>query len=443
MSRAALSRQGVGSKAREIHAEEVFEMACEEGRQKSSVLQLPLWGDDTSFHFNPMLLQNCILSPYFQKCCANLKDWNAVIDEIYYEVKSLQVFQVGKQPSTAFCLLLRLLTLRMTSQQLDATVKHTDSPYIRAIGFLYLRYVGQPEQIYKFIEPYLQDSEEFTIERPEQRDAKIITMGSFVRFIFQSRDFYGQTTLPRFPIAIERDLQVKLLAAEKIHERALQHFRSSDRMRQFQTVGCKVLALYGDDENPITWYEAEIDRVITRDDNGPLKYPKFVVTYTEYGNTETVTLGELDVLDGSSSTIAHRDWNQGGYTSSRDRHPTYRDSDLYDEVRRRERKEVEGSGRGSWSRRPPTTKESLAAQSYNSSNKYHISDNRSDCIGKVNSRHNNENPPKNSTEFVPTVTVTTREGNIQRGEHDTHRKRSAEEIATIAEKKRKLLAKYG
>ena len=315
MSRAALWRQEGNAKEREKHAEEVFLHACEVGRRKSSAI--PLWGNDTSFHFNPLLLQNCIQSPYFQKCCEKINDWKALVDEIYYEVKSLQVFQVGKQPSTAFCLLLRLLTLRMTPQQLESTLSHPDSPYIRAIGFLFLRFAGPPDQIFRWIEPYLQDGEEFTVERAEQRDAKVITMGSFVRRLFQSRDYYGQTTLPRLPITVERDVQAKLSEAEKISERAAQHFKNAERMKRFQTIGTKVMALYGDDENPVAWYEAEVDRVITHDDSGLLKYPKFVVTFSEYGNTETVTLGELDVIGGSTDSSRKRKYNDSFNRTSR------------------------------------------------------------------------------------------------------------------------------
>lgn len=437
MSRASSWRQEGGSRGREIRAEEIYETACEEGRRKSSAL--PLWGDDTSFHFNPLLLQNCILSPYFQKCCESLKDWNAVIDEIYYEVKSVQVFQVGKQPSTAFCLLLRLLTIRMTSHQLDSTLKHVDSPYIRAIGFLYLRYVGQPDQIFKWIEPYLHDCEEFTVERAQQRDAKVITMGSYVRFLFQSRDYYGQTSLPRFPITIERDLQVKLLAAEKINERAMQHYNNSDRMKLFQTVGSKVLALYGDDENPVTWYPAEVDRVITHDDNGPLKYPKFVVTFSEYGNTETVTLGELDAISNPSSANI-RDGKFGDeYKDYNHDHRRNQSVDLYDEVRRREREQVASSGRGSWSRRPPTTKESLSSKQHH--NNYVSTDRNVNVSIKSQKFNVHQNRPNRSNEFVPTLSTG---GDFRANEESNHpNKREAEAIASVAEKKRKLIAKYG
>ena len=60
--------------------------------------------------------------------------------------------------------------------------------------------------------------------------------------------------------------ELKLLQAEKVAERAALHFKSDQRMRHFQTLGSEVMALYGDDENPITWYRAVVDRVITRDE---------------------------------------------------------------------------------------------------------------------------------------------------------------------------------
>ena len=45
-----------------------------------------------------MLLQNISKSPYFLKCCNNLNDWNALVDEIYYEVKSLDPWSNGTSP---------------------------------------------------------------------------------------------------------------------------------------------------------------------------------------------------------------------------------------------------------------------------------------------------------------------------------------------------------
>lgn len=43
--------------------------------------------------------------------------------------------------STAFCLLYKLFTLKLTRKQVMGLITHTDSPYIRALGFMYIRYV--------------------------------------------------------------------------------------------------------------------------------------------------------------------------------------------------------------------------------------------------------------------------------------------------------------
>ena len=308
-----------------------------------------------------------------------------------------------------------MLTLRMTAHQMDLTLKHVDSPFIRAVGFLYLRYAGVPEDMWKWIEPYLHDDE---IIQVEQRSGSSIPMGEYVRRLFSERDYYG-TPLPRLPVAVERDLQVKLLQAEEVAERAKLHFKNGSRMAHFQKLGSEVMALYGDEENPLTWYKAVVDRVITRDpeSGASLKYQKFVVTFPEYGNTETVTLGEMDTLDGN--------WKRetpGAPRGSRDRGRGGRD--LYQEVRRRERDTVTAD-RG-WAQRPPSTKNSLS----------HHSRSRTNPL--------DDYPPRSRPDRDrdgPTRPDDSRES--PRQQHQQQRKRTPEEIAAVAEKKRKLMAKYG
>ena len=109
--------------------------------------------------------------------------------------------------------------------------------------------------------------------------------------------------LPRLPIAIERQFKVRLLQAERSEERAKEHLENEAAMQYFQKTGARVMALYGDEENPVTWYDAVVDRVLLRDmESGEMLYrPKFQVTFPEYGNTEVVTLGEID-LPGTHKT---------------------------------------------------------------------------------------------------------------------------------------------
>lgn len=44
--------------------------------------------------------------------------------------------------STAFCLLYKLFTLKLTRKQVMGLITHTDSPYIRALGFMYIRFAS-------------------------------------------------------------------------------------------------------------------------------------------------------------------------------------------------------------------------------------------------------------------------------------------------------------
>ena len=43
--------------------------------------------------------------------------------------------------SSAFCLLYKLFTLKLTKKQVIGLITHKDSPYIRGLGFMYIRYV--------------------------------------------------------------------------------------------------------------------------------------------------------------------------------------------------------------------------------------------------------------------------------------------------------------
>jgi hypothetical protein len=43
--------------------------------------------------------------------------------------------------SSAYCLLYKLFTLKLTKKQVIGLITHQDSPYIRGLGFMYIRWV--------------------------------------------------------------------------------------------------------------------------------------------------------------------------------------------------------------------------------------------------------------------------------------------------------------
>lgn len=187
-------------------------MAEETGKAAN---HLPIWGNEKTMNLNTMILTNIQGSAYFKVTLYKLKTYHQVIDEIYYNVGHLEPWERGSRKvgklnlwptspskltkqsgkytklmnecisllnpfqtsgqvgmcggvrgvgaggivSTAFCCLYKLYTLKLTRKQVYGLLDHTDSPYIRALGFMYLRYTQPPPDLIGWFGPYLCDPE--------------------------------------------------------------------------------------------------------------------------------------------------------------------------------------------------------------------------------------------------------------------------------------------
>ena len=160
-----------------------------------------------SFFFSHFFLSGM----YYKNKCLPLTTVPDLVDEIYYSVTDVEPWLSGAArgtPSTAFCLLHRFCSLRPTLREVRSLLDHADSPYIRAIGFLFLRYVGDPRTVWGLVDPYLADPEEFcpspTQTAPGERapggdqNTQTVTLGAFVRDLFLSHVYY-ETLAPRIP----------------------------------------------------------------------------------------------------------------------------------------------------------------------------------------------------------------------------------------------------
>ncbi|KAI9016396.1 PRP38 family-domain-containing protein [Phycomyces nitens] len=168
--------------------------------------KLETWGNESTMNLNAIIYQNILASPYF-KSLYEKKTFHEIVDEIYNEVYNLSPFLKGTNPSTAYCCLYKLWTLRLTVKQVENLIDHSDSPYIRAVGFLYLRYVCVPAQLWDWFQYYLEDEEEIDLTggpKPQKS-----TIGKLIRMLILEQKFQG-TMLPRIPVPIARDLVQKL-----------------------------------------------------------------------------------------------------------------------------------------------------------------------------------------------------------------------------------------
>ncbi|KAF0695437.1 Aste57867_13725 [Aphanomyces stellatus] len=241
--------------------------------------ELPLHGNQTTYNFNKLLFDNIMNSDYFRKLY-DLRTYHEVVDEIFYRVDHAEPWAAGTSriPSTCFCLLLKFCTMRLTVNQMQGLLKHVDSPYIRCVGFLYLRYTCDPEALWGWYAPYLDDDEEFNAS---SNDKIITTMGAWVRSLLEDINYFN-TILPRIPKKIQDGYKVNLL----LHEQKKKRETENQDIAHLLVKGTKIKALYADEVNAPSMYDAVIDEV----DEDNLVY---WVTFPEYGNTEKVGLGDI------------------------------------------------------------------------------------------------------------------------------------------------------
>ncbi|GBM55339.1 Pre-mRNA-splicing factor 38B [Araneus ventricosus] len=187
---------------------------------------LPLWGNEKTMNLNNLILTNILSSHYFKVNLYQLKTYHEVIDEIYYKVNHLEPWEKGSRKtagqtgmcggvrgvgaggivSTAFCILYKLFTLKLTRKQVVGLINHNDSPYIRALGFMYIRYTQPPADLWDWYEPYLEDEEDVDVKAG---GGQIMTIGEMLRHFLSKLEWFS-TLFPRIPVPIQKDLESKL-----------------------------------------------------------------------------------------------------------------------------------------------------------------------------------------------------------------------------------------
>lgn len=187
---------------------------------------LPLWGNEKTMNLNNLILTNILSSHYFKVNLYQLKTYHEVIDEIYYQVTHLEPWEKGSRKtsgqtgmcggvrgvgaggivSTAFCILYKLFTLKLTRKQVVGLINHADSPYIRALGFMYIRYTQPPSDLWEWYESYLSDPEELDVKAG---GGQTMTIGEMLRHYLSKLEWFS-TLFPRIPVPIQKDLERKL-----------------------------------------------------------------------------------------------------------------------------------------------------------------------------------------------------------------------------------------
>jgi pre-mRNA-splicing factor 38B len=159
-----------------------------------------------SYNLERVLRSNIVYSDYYRQLC-KVTDFMELVDEIYNEVDHCEPWMSGnaRGPSTAFCNLFRLCTMELEDAQITHLIRHRDSPYIRALGFLYVRYVVDHKEMPRWFEPYFADDEPIA-PSPGGRE---VPLGAFVRDLVLDQ-YYFETIFPRIPEVTRRAMAEKI-----------------------------------------------------------------------------------------------------------------------------------------------------------------------------------------------------------------------------------------
>ncbi|RDD41140.1 Pre-mRNA-splicing factor 38B [Trichoplax sp. H2] len=229
-------------------------MAEEDGGRKKNKNKgnvLPFHGSEKTMNLNNMVYTNIISSPYFKNELFTLKTYHEVVDEIYYKVNHLEPWERGSRNlsnqvgmcggvrgvgtggivSTAYCLLYKLFTLRLTRKQVNGLLTHSDSPYIRGLGFMYIRYTQPPADLWDWYESYLEDNEELDVRAG---GGQLITIGELCETMLSKLEWFS-TYFPRIPVPVQKDIRNKLENYRQIKRKTQETLRSRSYDRQSPT----------------------------------------------------------------------------------------------------------------------------------------------------------------------------------------------------------------
>lgn len=380
MSRSALARQEKMRQKQQWLQQQLPQPAVQlDEERKPKANEVPMYGNERTYNLNAMLFENVSNSSYF-KSLYSLRTYHEVVDEIYNRVDHAEPLAKGtsRVPSSCFCLLLKCFTMRLTIKQMQGLLNHGDSAFIRCVGFLYLRYTCPPDKLFEWFEPYLSDSEEFNAS---SNTAEVTTIGKWIRQLIEEQHYFD-TILPRLPKKILDSIKVKLL----IFDRKIKRRFENQRFKRDLRPGTKVRAMYADADNEPAMYDAVIDTVEENE--------MFSVTFPQYGNSERVDLGDIEILRSRSRSRSSSPRYRRHRSRSREL-----TTDLLKQVRERDREKAAAVGKG-YAQRVTTYKDSLSmkADRY-TTRKRSRSRERPSYRSKRPSRSRSRSPPRRREEY--------------------------------------------
>jgi len=194
-------------------------------KKKKVPNSLTPYGNERTMNLNSLVLTNIQNSIYFKYNLYDINTYHGVLEEISKKVKHLEPWEKGSRKtagqtgmcggvrgvgaggvvSSAYCLLYKLFTLKLTRNQVFGMLNYHNT-YVRGLGFLFIRYTQHPQKFWEWFEPYLDDDEEID---PKAGSGRPMTIGNMCMMLMTRLDWFT-TLFPRIPVVMMKELEAHM-----------------------------------------------------------------------------------------------------------------------------------------------------------------------------------------------------------------------------------------
>ncbi|CAK0901754.1 unnamed protein product, partial [Prorocentrum cordatum] len=172
-----------------------------------------------------------IASPFYKsllyastKVAGNVQ---TVVEKICKYVDHVEPHSLGSstEASAMFCCVFRLLQMQ-APVQVRRLLDSKESPYVRAAGFLAMRFSSKAHKMWEVFQLYLFDQEEIKLH--SSKSSTSTTIGTWLKQYLLNEDRYFTTILPRLPLTLKYEIGSRLLQITELslgveYQRNLEH----------------------------------------------------------------------------------------------------------------------------------------------------------------------------------------------------------------------------
>jgi hypothetical protein len=177
---------------------------------------MELWRSQETMNLPEAVYKNVRISGFYVQELRLLQRYDDVVNIAKKSIKYCEPW-IGqsRNPSALWCVLWKCFKLRLTRRQVEALLRSQQSPYLRVLGLLYVRFAALPEVQWELYDALLHDNEEVVLTAVTRLRC---TVGQFTHdLIVKSKIF--DIIMPRIPVPIHKRWLEELNAAGSFRAR--------------------------------------------------------------------------------------------------------------------------------------------------------------------------------------------------------------------------------